>query len=82
MHAGITQNLADHSLVIMDALFAPFDEAAFPRQLSVPQLTKLLESPLAMRVLCHHQHIKVYISCIQTFLFDRLLLQPLCWLQP
>ena len=50
MHAGTTQNLADHSLAIMDALFAPFDEAAFPRQLSVPQLTKLLESPLSMRV--------------------------------
>ena len=50
MHAGTTQNLADHSLAIMDALFAPFDEATFPRQLSVPQLTKLLESPLATRV--------------------------------
>ncbi len=34
----------------MDALFAPFDEATFPKQLSVPQLTKLLESPLATRV--------------------------------
>ncbi|KAL0035830.1 hypothetical protein WJX77_004656 [Trebouxia sp. C0004] len=48
--AGTTQTLADHSLAIMDALFAPFDEAIFPRQLSVPQLTKLLESPLATRV--------------------------------
>ncbi len=49
-HAGTTQTLADHSLAIMDALFAPFDEATFPRQLSVPQLTNLLESPLATRV--------------------------------
>jgi len=49
-HAGTTQILADHSLAIMDALFAPFDEATFPRQLSVPQLTNLLESPLATRV--------------------------------
>ena len=35
----------------MDALFAPFDEAAFPKQLSVLQLTKLLESPFATRIL-------------------------------
>ena len=34
----------------MDTLFAPFDEATFPRQLSVPQLSKLLESPLATHV--------------------------------
>ncbi|DBB07141.1 TPA: hypothetical protein ACH3X1_011712 [Trebouxia sp. C0004] len=34
----------------MDTLFAPFDGATFPRQLSVPQLTKLLESPLATQV--------------------------------
>ncbi len=50
LHAGTTQPLADHSLAIMDALFAPFDEATFPRQLSVPQLTNLLEAPLATRV--------------------------------
>jgi len=36
MYAGTTQALADHSLAVMDALFAPFDEAAFPKQLSVP----------------------------------------------
>ncbi|KAL0032436.1 hypothetical protein WJX77_000530 [Trebouxia sp. C0004] len=47
---GTIQTLADHSLAIMDALFAPFDEPTFPRQLSVLQLTKLLESPLATRV--------------------------------
>ena len=34
----------------MDALFASFDEAILPRQLSIPQLTKLLESPLATHV--------------------------------
>ncbi len=50
MHAGITQPLADHSLAIMDALFAPFDEATFPRQLNVPQLTNLLKAPFATRV--------------------------------
>ncbi len=49
-HAGTTQALPDHSRAIMNALFAPFDEATFPRQLSVPQLSKLLESPLAAHV--------------------------------
>ncbi len=42
--------MMDHSLAIMDALFAPFDAASFPKQLSVPQLTKLLEAPFATRV--------------------------------
>jgi len=50
MYAGTTQALADHSLAVMDALFAPFDEAAFPKQLSVSNLINLLESPLATRV--------------------------------
>jgi len=50
MCAGTTQALADQSLAVMDALFAPFDEAAFPKQLSVSNLINLLESPLATRV--------------------------------
>ncbi len=41
------QLVADHSLAIMDALFAPFDAASFPSQLNVPQLTQLLEAPFA-----------------------------------
>ena len=49
-YAGTRQTLVDHSRAIMDALFASFDETNFPRQLSVPQLTKLLESPLATHV--------------------------------
>ena len=48
--AHTSHHLADHSLAVMDALFAPFDEATFPRQLGVLQLIKLLESPLATRV--------------------------------
>lgn len=50
IHAGSMQPVADHSLAIMDALFAPFDAASFPKQLSVPQLTQLLEAPFATRV--------------------------------
>ena len=33
IHAGSMQLVADHSLAIMDALFAPFDAASFPNQL-------------------------------------------------
>ncbi|KAL0029368.1 hypothetical protein WJX77_002499 [Trebouxia sp. C0004] len=49
MTAGTTQTLADHSRAIMDTLFAPFDGATFPRQLSTPwptgSPTELLYTP-------------------------------------
>ena len=50
MYAGAANVVPDHSLAIMDALFAPFPEAAFPKQLNVPHLITLLESPLATSV--------------------------------
>ena len=52
MNAGTTQavKLADQSLAVMDAVFAPFDKAASPTQLSVSSLIHLLESPFANRV--------------------------------
>ena len=49
MYAGTAKPLPNFSLAIMDALFAPFPEAAFPK-LSVPCLISLLESPLATSV--------------------------------
>ena len=80
-HAGTTQTLTDHSLAIMDACFAPFDEATFPRQLSVPQLSKLLESHFAMHVPLAPSTFQSVDQLRPDHLFKRLLLQPLCWLQ-
>lgn len=68
IHAGSMQLVADHSLAIMDALFAPFDAASFPNQLNVPQLTQLLEAPFATRVLWHHQIITFHSIYIQIYL--------------
>ena len=42
--------LVDRTIQITDALFAPFPEATFPKQLNVPQLVELLDSRLATSV--------------------------------
>ncbi len=50
MFAGSFVQPVDNSMQIMNTLFAPFPEAAFPKRLNVPWLVTLLDAPLAAQV--------------------------------
>ena len=72
----------DNGISIEDALFAPFAQAAFPKQLDTPQLVALLAASVTTRIplpqSSYQSHCQLYPDL---FSLEADLLQLLNWLQ-